>query len=249
MATEVERAERLIEAEAKAAALFAEVADRGLIAPGRREAAVSDDVRDLGAELFGTRRHWHKRIVRSGPNTLLTYSENPPDRVIGDDDIVFLDFGPIFAEWEADFGRTFVLGDDPVKLRLRDDLPRIFQAGRDRFEERPDITGAQLYRYVVELAREGGWEFGGPHSGHLVGEFPHESIDGERIDSYIAPGSDGPMRRADRVGQVCHWILEVHLVDRQRGFGGFFEQLLTLRTAADPGAALSSVPRSGRPVP
>jgi Xaa-Pro dipeptidase len=41
------------------------------------------------------------------------------------------------------------------------------------------------------------------------------------------------MRRTDRAGRVCHWILEVHLVDRRRGFGGIFEQLLTLRTSAD----------------
>jgi hypothetical protein len=62
-----------------------------------------------------------------------------------------------------------------------------------------------------------------------VGEFPHETIDGDRIESYIALGNDTPMRRLDRAGRVCHWILEVHLVDRARGFGGFFEQLLTLR--------------------
>ena len=31
--------------------------------------------------------YWHKRIVRSGPNTLLPYRENPPDRAIGTDDI------------------------------------------------------------------------------------------------------------------------------------------------------------------
>ena len=123
-----------------------------------------------------------------------------------------------------------MLGDDPVKLRLQADLPRIFDEGRSWFEAHPDASGAQLYRYVVGLAEAAGWEFGGAHSGHLVGEFPHESIDGERIDSYIAPGSDGPMRRADRAGRAAHWILEVHLVDRSRGFGGFFEQLLTLRT-------------------
>ena len=35
--------------------------------------------------------------------------------IIADDDILFLDFGPIFEEWEADFGRTFVLGDDAVR--------------------------------------------------------------------------------------------------------------------------------------
>jgi Xaa-Pro aminopeptidase len=31
--------------------------------------------------------------------------------------VVFLDFGPILTEWEADLGRTFVIGDDPVRRR------------------------------------------------------------------------------------------------------------------------------------
>ncbi len=114
---EAERTRQLAAAEDKAEALFAAVTERGLVAPGLRESQVSDAVRDLGAELFGTRKHWHKRVVRSGPNTLQPYRENPPDRTIAADDIVFLDFGPIFAEWEADFGRTYVLGDDPVKHR------------------------------------------------------------------------------------------------------------------------------------
>jgi Xaa-Pro aminopeptidase len=162
-------------------------------------------------------------------NTLQPYRENPPDRTIEADDIVFLDFGPIFAEWEADFGRTYVLGDDPVKHRLQADLPRVWAAGRAHFEAEPEITGAQLYAHVVGLAEAAGWAFGGAHSGHLVGEFPHETIDGEKIESYIAPGNTNPMRRTDRVGRQCHWILEVHLVDRERGIGGFFEQLLTLR--------------------
>jgi Xaa-Pro aminopeptidase len=179
--------------------------------------------------MFGTKRHWHKRIVRSGPNTLQPYKENPPDRAIEPDDIVFLDFGPIFSEWEADFGRTFVLGDDPVKHRLQADLPRIFDAGRAHFAAHPDITGAELYAHVVGLSEAADWEFGGWHSGHLVGEFPHELVDGDRVHSYIAPGSDGPMRRTDQVGRACHWILEVHLVDRARQIGGFHEQLLTLR--------------------
>jgi Xaa-Pro aminopeptidase len=223
------RAAELLAAEARAAELFDEVTRRGLVAPGVTESVVSDRVRDLGADLFGTRRHWHKRIVRSGPNTLAPYRENPPDRVIAADDIVFLDFGPIFAQWEADFGRTFVLGDDPVKHRLRDDLPRIFDAGRAYFDATPDVTGAQLYARVTALAEAAGWSFGGPHSGHLVGEFPHELIDGERIESYIAPGNATAMRRRDRAGRRCHWILEIHLVDRKRRIGGFFEQLLTLR--------------------
>ncbi len=228
MTDESERVARLLEAQARAGELFAEVEARGLIAAGRRESEVSDAVRDLAAEMFGVRRFWHKRIVRSGPNTLQPYRENPPDRAIASDDIVFADFGPIFQDWEADFGRTYVLGDDPVKRRLRDDLPRVFAAGREVFRARADITGERLYAEVVRLAREAGWDFGGRHSGHLVGEFPHATIDGAETESYITPGSTGVMRRRDGAGRRCHWILEIHLVDRERGFGGFHEELLDL---------------------
>ncbi len=217
-----------MDAQAKAAELFAEVEGRGLIAAGQGEQAVSNSIRDLAGEMFGVKRFWHKRIVRSGPHTLHPYQENPPDRTIEADDIVFADFGPLFEEWEADFGRTYVLGEDPVKHRLRADLPRVFAAGRRYFESHPQVTGAEMFAEVRRLTAEAGWEFGGRHSGHLVGEFPHEKIDGNRIEYYLTPGSDQPMRRTDRAGRRCHWILEIHLVDRERGFGGFYEELLDL---------------------
>ncbi|AQW48436.1 aminopeptidase [Streptomyces hygroscopicus] len=65
------RAARLLDAQAKAVRLFAEIEGRGLVVPGEGERAVSGRIRDLANEMFGTTRHWHKRIVRSGPNTLL----------------------------------------------------------------------------------------------------------------------------------------------------------------------------------
>ncbi len=228
MTTEDERAVRLLEAQASAVTLFDEVVARGLIAPGQGEQAVSDQIRDLANELFGKTRHWHKRIVRSGPHTLFPYKENPPDRVIEPDDIVFADFGPVFEEFEADLGRTYVLGGDAGKHRLAQDLPAVWSAGRRYFESHPEITGAQLYAEVARLAAAAGWSFGNVHAGHLVGEFPHETIDGKRIESYIAPGNTTPMRRPDKAGRVAHWILEVHLTDQAREFGGFYEQLLDL---------------------
>lgn len=222
------RVTRLLEAQDMAARLFDEVADRRLIRPGITERALSDEIGDLANTMFGITKHWHKRIVRAGENTLDTFHDNPPDRTIEPDDIVFLDFGPIFEDWEADFGRTYVLGDDPRKVALKDALPLVWQAGRDHFHRHPDITGAELFDHVVGLSREHGWEFGGTIAGHLVGQFPHEKIDGADIESYVAPGSTGPMRRKDRSGNDCHWILEVHLVDADRTFGGFYEELLDL---------------------
>jgi Xaa-Pro dipeptidase len=231
------RSARLLWAQDQAVELFAAVERSGLIKPGLREVQVSDAIRDLAAEMLGVGRHWHKRIVRAGPNTLRPYRQNPPDRVIAEDDIVFCDFWPIFEEWEADLGRTFVLGDDPVKRALCDALPVVWDAGRAFFESQPDVTGEQLFAHVTELAEAAGWEFGGEIAGHLVGQFPHEKIAGEDIESYIAPGSGNPMRRTDRSGRVCHWILEIHLTDRGRQIGGFHEELLDLGHGASPAAA------------
>jgi Xaa-Pro dipeptidase len=222
------RVERLLDAQAKAAQLFDEIERRALIRAGVGEAALSDEIRDLAADLLGVTAHWHRRIVRAGENTLQPFREHPPDRVIADADIVFLDLGPIFEEWEADFGRTFVLGDDPDKLAVRDALPRVWQAGRDYFNSHPDITGAELYDHAVELARAEGFEFGSHIAGHLLGEFPHKKIFGNDTEWYITPGSNKPMRRTDRDGRVCHWILEIHLNDPARRIGGFYEQLLDL---------------------
>jgi Xaa-Pro dipeptidase len=222
------RVQRLLDAERKAAQLFEEIERRAMIRPGLAEKELSDRIHDLAGEMFGVTRHWHRRIVRAGKNTLQPFQEHPPDRVIVDDDIVFLDLGPIFEEWEADFGRTFVLGDDPHKTALRDALPRVWQAGRDHFASHPEITGAELFDYVVGVAGAEGFEWGSRIAGHLIGEFPHKKIAGPGVEWIIMPGSTKPMRRTDPRGRICHWILEIHLVDRPRGFGGFYEQLLDL---------------------
>jgi Xaa-Pro aminopeptidase len=229
IADENVRAERLLDAQDRAAQLFDEIDRREMIRPGVGEQQLSDEIRDLAARLLGVKGYWHRRIVRAGENTLQPFREHPPDRLIADGDIVFLDLGPIFMEWEADFGRTFVLGDEPDKLAVRDALPRVWQAGRDYFESHPDVTGAELYDHVVGLAHAEGFEFGNRLAGHLLGEFPHKKIAGTDVEWYIMPGSDKPMRRKDPEGRVCHWILEIHLTNPARRIGGFYEQLLDLR--------------------
>lgn len=226
--TEQERAASLLDAQNKAASLFDEI-ERDLIRPGVSEAALSKEIHELAAARHGVRTHWHKRVVRSGEHTLEPYAENPPDRVLRDDDILFVDLGPVFEAWEADFGRTFVLPQaDDHRRRLRDALRPAWEAVRDVYRARPDMTGAELYEAARAEARTRGYEFGGPIAGHLVGHFPHERIAQDKITFYITDGNDLPMSRLSDKGKKYHWILEMHLVDRERRIGGFMEELLTI---------------------
>lgn len=107
----------LISAQQKADILFREAETRGYIMPGQTEKELNTKLFNLAEELFGIRKYWHKRIVRAGANTLLPYKENPPNLPIREDEILFFDFGPVFEEWEADYGRTYVLGNDLMKVR------------------------------------------------------------------------------------------------------------------------------------
>lgn len=224
----------LIEAEVKALELFAEVERRDIIRAGVTELEVNQAIYRLAEEMYGIKKYWHKRIVRAGANTLFPYRENPPTLMIDGSDILFLDFGPIFEEFEADVGRTYVLGTDPEKLRMKKAVEDAFYEGKRLFLEREEITGRELYHFMCSLAEREGWEFGAIHSGHLVGKFPHESIPGEKSLSYIHPDNSLALRRDGDDGKPLHWILEVHFVDRERNFGGFFEQLLTSSHELNP---------------
>ena len=218
---------RLQDAEAKATQLFRAVEDAGLISPGKSEKEINTAIFELAKQLFGIEKYWHKRIVRSGANTLQPYNENPPDLIVQQDDILFLDFGPIFEEWEADFGRTFVLGDDPVKHKLKNDIEAAWHEGKAWFETKTTLTGAGFYQYATELARRYGWTYGGEIAGHLIGQFPHERLDPGNYDLYVHPGNHNDMFAPDARGMRRNWILEIHFVDREKQIGGFFEQLLT----------------------
>jgi Xaa-Pro aminopeptidase len=219
--------QKLREAENIASQLFNAIEDRGLIVPGKTEKTLNTEVFQLAEEMFGIKKFWHKRIVRSGENTLLPYDENPPDLVLQQDDILFFDFGPIVEDWEADFGRTYVIGSDPVKHKLRNDIEAAWHEAKAWFHRHTSLTGAAYFEYVNDLAGKYGWEFGGELAGHLIGEFPHERLEPGNYGLYVHPGNPNDMFLPDASGNQREWILEIHFVDREKKIGGFFEQLLT----------------------
>lgn len=218
---------KLIEAENIAQQLFTAVEERRLIKHGKSENDLNEEVFKLAEELFGIRKFWHKRIVRSGVNTLVPYDENPPDLLIQEDDILFLDLGPILEEWEADFGRTYVLGNDPLKHKLKKDIELAWHEAKDWFHGHTTLTGATYWHYIVELAKKYGYTYGGQLGGHLIGHFPHEKLEAKNYGLYVHPENPNDMFLPDADGNKREWILEIHFVDREKQMGGFFEQLLT----------------------
>jgi Xaa-Pro dipeptidase len=220
------RAEALMGAERMALKLLDEIEAAEFIRAGRTEREIESDIRALAKEKFGIERDWHKRIVRAGVNTLSVAADNPPIRTVGDDDMVFLDLGPVFEEWEADVGRSYAVGDDSRKHALCRELPLQFNKVKQHFDTHLRITGADLYAFACASAEEAGWKFGGKIAGHIVAEFPHARIPGVKQLHHVSPENPESMSDLDANGRVRHWILEIHLVSPEGTFGGFYERLL-----------------------
>jgi Xaa-Pro aminopeptidase len=224
--SEQERRAALEAAESSALDLFARIEKARLIVPGRSEREVEQDIFAMAQRDFGVEKHWHKRIVRSGPNSVTIAGDNPPDRIIDDDDIVYLDLGPVFEDWEADIGKSYVLGGDARKHALVQELPRQFGILQAEYRANPAITGAELYDFAVKSAERAGWKFGGRIAGHIISEFAHALIPGDKNLNRIGPENPVPMSAPDGHGRVRHWIGEIHLVELDGSFGGFYERLL-----------------------
>jgi hypothetical protein len=85
----------------------------------------------------------------------------------------------------------------------------------------------RTYAFAQHAAADAGWLFGGVIAGHIVGEFPHaQRVPGDKDLHRIAPANPRRMRDPDGNGDERHWILEIHLIDETRTFGGFYERLL-----------------------
>jgi hypothetical protein len=224
-AEDTRRAE-LERAQARALKLFDAIERDGLVRSGRTEREVEDAIGVLAEREFGVKKHWHRRIVRSGPNGITTAGDNPPIRTIEADDIVYVDLGPVFEAWEADIGKSYALSADPQKRKLVADLPRVFADVQAHYRGNPDMTGAALYAFAQDAAAKAGWRFGGKIAGHLVSEFAHALIPGDRKLNRIGPENLKAMSDPDGKGRARHWILEIHLVAPDGSFGGFYERLL-----------------------
>jgi Xaa-Pro aminopeptidase len=159
-------------------------------------------------------RGWHDVYVRFGANTLTTFGvDSDPNVVLKDNDIFFLDIGPVWEEWEGDGGDTFVVGTNPEMEKCAEDARKLFHTVRHKWES-TGMSGKALYEFAVEEALALGWELNMDLSGHRLSDFPHAAV------------YDGPMADVDFKPSPLLWVLEIHIRHKTDGYGAFFEDML-----------------------
>ena len=181
--------------------------------PGMRESEATALGRKILDDL-GMERIWHPLHIRFGTNTTKKFNEQSEGDVeLGDDDIFFIDIGPVFRGHEGDVGATYTTGNDPEKAAcaaaaktLFDDVSRVWRDDK--------LTGPALYDYADRRAKEMGWVLNLDIQGHRVSDFPHsiyKAGDLGKFDGIPAPGV---------------WILEIQIAHPNKSFGAFYEDLL-----------------------
>lgn len=159
-------------------------------------------------------RGWHGIKIRFGANTLKTFNEpSTPGVVLQEDDIYFVDIGPVWQKWEGDAGATFVVGTDPDMARAVRDVRSVFERVRVKWlTER--LTGLALYEYASQAAVELGWRLNLETSGHRIADFPHAAL-------YEGVLAEVPFEPSSGL-----WVLEIQIRHPQRAFGAFYEDTL-----------------------
>lgn len=183
------------------------------IAPGMLEEQAMEIARSVLKEA-GMLRGWHAVHVRFGPNTLKSFgAPSEPGVRLRENDIFFIDIGPVWQQWEGDAGETFVVGHDSDMHRAARDVRTVFERVQAKWlAER--LTGEALYRHAAAEARSLGWELNLEMSGHRLSEFPH------------AAHYRGALAAAPFTPSPSLWVLEIQIRHPERPFSAFYEDLL-----------------------
>jgi len=161
----------------------------------------------------GLRKGWHKIIVRCGANTIKNFHDASEPVVLGDNDIFFVDIGPLFEGIEGDAGAPFAVGDDPLMQQAAADVRELWKMVRDHWHH-DGVTGVELYNFAERQASAMGWILNLDLTGHRLSDFPHKAHFGGKLSGAVFRPSS------------LRWVLEIQIRHPELDFGAFFEDLL-----------------------
>lgn len=183
------------------------------------KAGVSEnDAREIVKQIqqrLGAPKSWHPPQIRFGANTVLSFGLKGEENVVlKENDIFFIDIGPIFNGHEGDVGRTFAVGHDMEMLKCCKDAEEIWFEVRNHWFEK-NISGSELYTFAKTCAEKRGWILSLKEAnGHRIADFPH------------AAKARGSIEGFENHPSANRWILEIQIKHPVRAFGAFYEDLL-----------------------
>lgn len=180
--------------------------------PGMSEGDARQIAKDILAAQ-GAEQLWHPVIIRFGANTCKTYDQPSDKLLLQDDDIFFIDLGPVFGGHEGDVGATFVLGADPVKHQCANAARTVFEQVRHRWLQ-GNCDGVALYQFAQQQCEALGFELNLAIKGHRLGDFPHKLYGRAELGEQQHHPSAGV------------WVLEIQLRHPQMSIGAFYEDVL-----------------------
>ncbi len=190
-----------------------------MIQPGMTEKEALGLYKSL-CEKYPIQKQWHPPKLRFGPNTLCNFRDESLPYVLNDEDLFFIDIGPVVDGHEADYGETFSLGNNFSYKNISLRSKSVFTEVREYFLTNK-VTGQMLYEFAQKRAQHYGLILNLGQDGHRIGDFPHHIH------------FRGGLPETNEVIIPNAWILEIHLFDHEKKFGAFFEDLLTDRDLED----------------
>lgn len=183
------------------------------IRPGMQEHDAVQLYRKLKTE-FAVEKDWHPPKIRFGKNTIKSFYDQSEPHTLQEEDIFFIDIGPVIEGHEADYGETFTIGNIFEQKLIANYSTKLFsEVGKHWLEKR--CAGPELYRFAKSKAESSGFILDMGSDGHRIGDFPHHvHFKGAIIEcaETIIPNA---------------WILEIHVLDKSKNFGAFYEDILT----------------------
>lgn len=183
------------------------------IQPGKTEKDLYQVTREI-YQSHAITRSWHNPYIRFGTNTVLTYADKAEANLtLQEEDIAFIDIGPIFNDIEGDVGKTIVFGDNQKFLNLKTASEELFRRGLEFFRAK-NPSGLEMQDFIVKEARAMGYDYLLKSGGHLIGSFSHGASWNQGIATY------------NEAMQPGIWILEIQIKDPNEPYGAFYEDLL-----------------------
>lgn len=185
-----------------------------LLQPGMTEEDAHRLYKELSAK-HGVEKQWHPPKLRLGPNSIKSFREVSEPHVLQDEDIYFLDIGPVLGGHEADYGETFSIGANYEYKKIAEAAKSVWSEVTE-FWKKNRVSGVPIYEYAKGRAESRGYLLGMESAdGHRIGDFPHHvHFKGGLVEceEQVVPNA---------------WVLEIHLLDPKKRFGAFFEDILT----------------------